>query len=80
MEEYLLHLIAKYHELTYPVVLAWTFIEGETVVILCGAMAKKLEINVELLALSAFVGSFLGDQFYFYLGRRYGAPMLDRWP
>ena len=80
MEDLVLRLVAEYHVLTYPLVLAATFIEGETIVILCGAMAHKLTINVELLALFAFAGSFLGDQAYFYIGRRYGTPLLNRWP
>lgn len=80
MEDLFLRLVAEYHALTYPIVLAATFIEGETIVILCGAMVHELKINVELLALFAFAGSFLGDQLYFYIGRRYGTPLLGRWP
>ncbi len=82
MEQYVLDLIKDYIYLTYPVVLLWTFIEGETIVILCGALASEgaLGINVELLALSAFAGSFAGDQLYYYIGRRYGTPLLNRWP
>lgn len=80
MEDLILRLIAEYHVLTYPLVLAATFIEGETIVILCGATVRELEISVELLALSAFAGSFLGDQLYYYIGRRYGTPLLNRWP
>lgn len=82
MEEFLLRLIAEYHYLTYPLVLVATFIEGETIVILLGAAksAGELPINVELLALSAFAGSFCGDQLYYLIGRRYGAPLLNRWP
>ena len=80
MEDLVLRLVAEYHLLTYPLVLAATFIEGETIVILCGATARTLTINVELLALFAFAGSFLGDQLYYYIGRRYGTPLLNRWP
>ena len=80
MEDLVLHLIAEYHVLTYPIVTAVTFIEGESIVILCGAMVKQLRINIELLALFAFAGSFLGDQLYYYIGRRYGPPLLGRWP
>lgn len=82
MEELFLRLIAEYHYLTYPIVLVATFIEGETIVILLGAAksAGELPINVELLALAAFAGSFCGDQLYYLIGRRYGAPLLNRWP
>lgn len=82
MEELILRLIAEYHYLTYPLVLVATFIEGETIVILLGAAASagEVPINVELLALAAFTGSFCGDQLYYLIGRRYGAPLLNRWP
>ncbi|MGE5476251.1 MAG: DedA family protein [Bacteroidales bacterium] len=78
----ILRLITEYHYLTYPLVLVATFIEGETIVILLGAAksAGELPINVELLALAAFTGSFCGDQLYYLIGRRYGAPLLNRWP
>ena len=80
MEDFVLRLIAEYHYLTYPVILAATFIEGETIVILCGAASEKFNINVELLAQFAFAGSFLGDQLYYYIGRKYGSSLLSRWP
>lgn len=80
MEEYVLKVVSEYHALAYPLILAATFVEGETIVILCGAAAAALSINVELLALFAFAGSFLGDQLYYYIGRRYGTPLLNRWP
>lgn len=82
MEDFFLRLITEYHELTYLFVLVATFIEGETIVILVGAAksAGELPINVEMLALAAFTGSFIGDQLYYFIGRRYGAPLLSRWP
>ncbi len=82
MEEFLLGLIRDYVYLTYPVILLATFVEGETIVILVGAAASTdhLAINVELLALAAFTGSFIGDQLYYYIGRKYGTPLLARWP
>ena len=82
MEEFFLRLITDYHYLTYPIVLVATFIEGETIVILLGAAkaAGELPINVEMLALAAFAGSFTGDQLYYLIGRRYGTPLLNRWP
>ncbi len=67
----------------YTVILAWTFIEGETIVILTGVMAatmKEHAISVETVALAAFAGSFAGDQIYYYIGKRYGTPLLSRWP
>ncbi len=82
MQDFFLRVITEYHHLTYLVVLVATFIEGETIVILLGAAksAGELPINVELLALAAFTGSFMGDQLYYLIGRRYGTPLLSRWP
>lgn len=82
MEDLLQTVLTQYGYWLYPIILVWTFIEGETVVIVSGALASegKYNINVELLALCAFAGSFLGDQLYYYIGRRYGTPLLARWP
>ncbi len=82
MEDILQTILTQYGYLLYPVILVWTFIEGETVVIITGAIASegKYKISVELLALCAFAGSFCGDQLYYYIGRRYGTPLLNRWP
>lgn len=82
MEDLVTQLLTDYGFLFYPLIVAWTFIEGETVVIISGVVASegKFRISVELLALSAFAGSFLGDQLYYYIGRKYGTPLLSRWP
>jgi membrane protein DedA with SNARE-associated domain len=82
LEDLIIQISKDYGFLLYPFILAWTFVEGETVVIVTGVLAAehKFNINVELLALAAFTGSFLGDQLYYYIGRRYGAPLLKRWP
>ena len=80
MEDTLFQFIRDHHLWTYPIILVWTFIEGETIVILCAAAAADLGIPVEALALTAFCGSFLGDQTYYTLGRKYGTPLLARWP
>ena len=66
----------------YLVVLGWTFLEGETVVIILGALASegKYNINITMMVACACLGSFAGDQFYYYLGRKYGDSILDRFP
>lgn len=82
MEELVVHVLTEYGYLLYPLITAWTFVEGETVVIVTGVLASegRFNISVELLALSALTGSFFGDQLYYYIGRKYGAPLLKRWP
>ncbi len=82
MEELVVHILKEYGFLLYPFITAWTFVEGETVVIVTGVLASegRFRINVELLAIAAMSGSFFGDQLYYYIGRKYGAPLLKRWP
>jgi membrane protein DedA with SNARE-associated domain len=61
------------------VVFAGTFFEGETIVIIAGFLAHQGIIHPYLVAASAFAGSFLGDQLWFYLGRRHAAhPLVMR--
>ena len=82
MEELVGHILREYGFLLYPFITAWTFVEGETVVIVTGVLASEGQFNVsvELLALAALTGSFFGDQLYYYIGRKYGTPLLKRWP
>jgi membrane protein DedA with SNARE-associated domain len=64
----------------YGALFLGTLIEGETVLILAGLMAHLGLMKLPLVILVALFGSFLGDQFYFFLGRRKGAALLDRHP
>jgi membrane protein DedA with SNARE-associated domain len=53
------------------VIFVGTFLEGETIVVVAGFLAHQGIIDPFAVAASAFLGSFLGDQFWFYLGRRH---------
>lgn len=64
----------------YVAVFIGTFFEGETIVILAGLAAHQGLMTVELVALSAFLGSYAGDQTWFHLGRRYGRRWLAKKP
>jgi membrane protein DedA with SNARE-associated domain len=64
----------------YPALLIGTFLEGETVLVLAGVAAKMGYLKLGWVILIAFVGTFLGDQLYFFLGRRHGKPFLLRHP
>jgi len=73
-------LIAEYGHFFYLIVFVWTFLEGETVVLLAGFAAAQGLIDPLLLLAAAWLGSFLGDQFYFWVGRHFGVQLLDRFP
>ncbi|HJV34491.1 DedA family protein [Geomonas sp.] len=60
----------------YWVLFLGTFLEGETILIFAGFLACEGYLNIYAVILAAFAGSFLGDQFYFHLGRRKGPSLL----
>jgi membrane protein DedA with SNARE-associated domain len=64
----------------YLAVFVGTFLEGETILLIAGFAAFRGYLNLPLVMLIAFIGSFIGDQFYFYLGRRHGRTILARFP
>ena len=73
-------LIKDYGDFFYLIILFWTFLEGETIVLFAGVAANKGLINLWTLIACAWTGSFLGDQLYFAIGRRWGTKMLARRP
>jgi membrane protein DedA with SNARE-associated domain len=82
LDQWIIDVANNYGALVYLVILVWTFLEGETVVLVTGALISggNVRLEVWLLALFAFLGSFGGDQMWFYIGRKYGTPLLARWP
>ena len=64
----------------YYAVLIGTFLEGETVVIIAGFFAHLHYLKLPLVILSAFSGTFIADQFYFYLGRVKGKSFIEKRP
>jgi membrane protein DedA with SNARE-associated domain len=77
VEQLINYLIEHYGYLT---ILIWTFIEGETIVILAGmAVASGLGgLELTWVIACAITGSFCGDQLYYYLGRRYGPKIIAK--
>jgi membrane protein DedA with SNARE-associated domain len=72
-------LLREYLELHgYWVLFIGTFLEGEAILIMAGFLAFQGYLHVSGVILTAFAGSFLGDQFYFYLGRMQGKSLLRR--
>ena len=64
----------------YFIIFVWTFLEGETLILFAGFAAAQGLVDPVLLLVSAWFGSFLGDQTYFWLGRHFGTTLLDRFP
>lgn len=64
----------------YWAVLVGTFLEGETVPVLAGFAAHQGFLHLNLVILCAFIGSVVGDQTWFWIGRRYGKRWMARHP
>lgn len=72
-------ILKEYLELHgYWVLFVGTFLEGEAILLLAGFLAFQGYLDVVGVICTAWSGSFLGDQFYFYLGRYKGRGMLKR--
>jgi membrane protein DedA with SNARE-associated domain len=75
--------IASYGDWFYLLTFIWTFFEGETFVIFAGIAASPAFdeiLRLDYLIACAWIGSFCGDNLYFYLGRRYGHQLIARFP
>ena len=59
----------------YLAVLVGTFLEGETILVIAGFMAHRGYLQLPWVVVLAFLGSMLGDQLCFFLGR-YKGPQL----
>lgn len=57
-----------------------TFLEGETILLIGGLTARLGYLKLPMVMLIAFIGSFSGDQFYFFFGRIKGRDLLSKHP
>ena len=64
----------------YWVILIWTFLEGETIVIVAGWVSRDIGLDPKFIALCAFSGSFCSDQIMFSLGKYKGPDVLRYFP
>jgi membrane protein DedA with SNARE-associated domain len=64
----------------YVTVFLGTFLEGETILALAGLAAANGYLTLPKVMAVAACGAFLGDQACFFLGRRYGQRILQRFP
>ncbi len=66
MEEALIRLLTEHG---YPILFIWSMMEGEIGLVMAGLLAHTGHMNVAIAIFVAGVGGFLGDQFWFYIGR-----------
>lgn len=72
---------SQWGHLAYLGAFLWSFFEGETFVLLAAALGHATGmVDPWILLGSVWIGSFLGDQCWFYLGRRYGERLVRRLP
>ena len=64
----------------YWAILVGTLLEGETILVVGGFAAHRGYLHLPWVVLAAFVGTFMGDQFFFFLGRRHSEKVLAKWP
>jgi membrane protein DedA with SNARE-associated domain len=64
----------------YVAIFIGSFLEGETVLALGGVAAAHGYLSFLAVLGTAIVGGFLGDQTWFFIGRRYGHRILARYP
>ncbi|WP_235430213.1 DedA family protein [Cupriavidus pauculus] len=57
-----------------------SFLEGESVLLVAGAAAARGHLSIQAVMAVAAVASFIGDQLFFLIGRRYGTALLMRFP
>jgi len=75
--EWVQHLVEQYG---YWAVLFWTFIEGESALIIAAAFAAAGILNTWLVIAVAACGAFLGHLFFFALGRWRGEQIISAIP
>ena len=64
----------------YLITFLGTFIEGESVLVFSAIAAHLGYLTLSGVILVATIGATLGDMTFFFIGRKYGAPFLARFP
>jgi membrane protein DedA with SNARE-associated domain len=65
---------------SYPAIFVGTFFEGETILVIAGFAAYQKYLSLPLVIIASFLGTFAGDQLYFYLGRHHSRAILNKFP
>jgi len=64
----------------YLAVFVGTFLEGEAILVMAGFFAERGYLKPIPVTIVAFFGAYAGHVFWFWLGRRHGVRLLDRFP
>jgi membrane protein DedA with SNARE-associated domain len=67
-------------EFGYFALFLGTFFEGETILVLAGFLAFRGYMDINLVVVVAFFGSYAGDQLWYFMGRKHGRKLLARKP
>ena len=68
------------HQYGYAAVFVGALAEGESVLLAAGFAAHRAWLQLPLVMLVAFVAGTIGDQLFFFAGRRYGERLFKRFP
>jgi len=64
----------------YWAIAVGTFLEGETILVLRGLAAHRGYLDLRWVVACACLGTLIGDQLFFYIGRSTGQTVLDSRP
>ena len=64
----------------YAGIVAGSFLDGETIVVLAGVAAGNGLLSFPIVVALGAAVNLAWDQFYYWLGRRYGPALLERHP
>ncbi|WP_276209545.1 DedA family protein [Pseudomonas lutea] len=67
-------------EFGYFALFLGTFFEGETILVLAGFLAFRGYMDINIVVVVAFFGSYAGDQLWYFMGRKHGRKLLARKP
>jgi membrane protein DedA with SNARE-associated domain len=68
------------NEFGYFALFLGTFFEGETILVLAGFLAFRGYMDLNMVIVVAFCGSYAGDQLWYFMGRKHGRKILARKP
>ncbi|MBY0292460.1 MAG: DedA family protein [Alphaproteobacteria bacterium] len=64
----------------YVAVFLGSLVEGESVIFVAGFLAHEGYLSLPKIILVSFVGTLFADQALYFVGRRYGSSIIDKFP